>query len=640
MRKRISSLQRRSKILIKMLIDFLSGFFTWFIFGPPGITFIAERFSRDLIEIAASNIINFIIPITLSIGFSFIFGFYSQVIRFYDSSERLWLPAFSCFLFGFSWSYIYLLKFEYLVPEFLYVTLAQGIVLSVIYYSIISTSRALAKSLLTKRNSSLSQKKVIIYGAGSSGTELYQSLAADPEIEVIAFFDDSKDFKGVKINNVDVLVTLEDLERRIKKYSDVQILLSIPSISIHKRREIISKLEKLRVEVRSIPALHEIVADRKKMTDIQPLSIDDILPRKRVQLLNKEIYDKRCVLVTGAGGSIGSEISRQLFSMHVSKIILFDISEFNLFSINKELNDLQDELKNLPEDKRNYTEIIPILGDIKDYSRLSRILSKFNVETVYHAAAYKHVPLVEFSENVLYSVENNIFGTLSVMQSCIEQNVKSAILVSTDKAVRPTNIMGATKRFAEQVIQSLQESNQNVRLSMVRFGNVINSSGSVIPLFRKQISNGGPLTVTHKDVTRYFMTISEASSLVIQAENFALGGEVFLLDMGEQVKIYDLAKKLVHLSGNNIAEDNSSKGIQILEIGLRPGEKLFEELLISGDEVETEHPKIFKSIESFPSIDKINIQLDRLRECISKNDTSSAIKVLLESVEGFDYENK
>ena len=640
MRKRISNLQRRSKIFITMLIDFLSGFFVWFLFGPPGILFIAEKFSISILEIAASNIINFIIPITLSIGFSFIFGFYSQVIRFYDSSERLWLPALSCFLFGFSWSYIYLSKFEYLVPEFLYVTLAQGVVLSVIYYSIISTSRALAKSILTNKNSSLSQKKVIIYGAGSSGTELYQSLAADPEIEVIAFFDDSKDFKGVKINNVDVLVSLDDLEKRIKKYLDVEILLSIPSISIHKRREIISKLEKLRVEVRSIPALHEIVADRKKMTDIQPLSIDDILPRKRVQILSREINDKRCVLVTGAGGSIGSEISRQLFAMHVRKIILFDISEFNLFSINKELNDLQDELKNLSEDKRNYTEIIPILGDIKDSSRFSRILSKFNVETVYHAAAYKHVPLVEFSENVLYSIENNIFGTLSVMQSCIEQKVKSAILVSTDKAVRPTNIMGATKRFAEQVIQSLQERNQNIRLSMVRFGNVINSSGSVIPLFRKQISNGGPLTVTHKDVTRYFMTIPEASSLVIQAENFAVGGEVFLLDMGEQVKIYDLAKKLIHLSGNNIAEDDNSKGIQILEIGLRPGEKLYEELLISGDEVTTEHPKIFKSIESFPSIDKINIQLDHLRECILGNDTNSAIKVLLESVEGFDYENK
>ena len=640
MRKMISNLQRRSKIFIILVIDFLSGFLTWFVFGPPSIIFISERFSRGILEIALSNINNFIIPITLSISFSFIFGFYSQVIRFYDSSKRVWLPVFSSLLFGLSWSYIYLSKFEYLVPEFLYVTLAQGIVLSLIYYSIISTSRALAKNLLNQKSSSLFQKKIIIYGAGSSGVELYQSLAVDPEIEVLAFFDDSKDFKGVKINNVDVLVEMKDLEKRIKKHGDVQILLSIPSISMHKRRNIISKLEGLRVEVRSIPALHEIVADRKKMTDMQPLSLDDILPRKTVDLLNNEVYEKKSVLVTGAGGSIGSEISRQLFSMKVSKIILFDISEFNLFSINKELNDLKEELSALPEDKRNNTKIIPILGDIKDRSRFSKILSKFNVETVYHAAAFKHVPLVEFSENILYSIQNNIFGTLNVMESCIEQNVKSAILVSTDKAVRPTNIMGATKRFAEQVTQSLQESNPNIKFSMVRFGNVINSSGSVIPLFRKQISNGGPVTVTHKDVTRYFMTISEASSLVIQAEHFSLGGEVFLLDMGEQVKIYDLAKKLIHLSGNNIAEDSNSKGIQILEIGLRPGEKLFEELLISGDEVKTEHPKIFKSIENFPEIDKVHIHLDSLRECVKNNDTIEAINILSNTVEGFKYDSK
>ena len=640
MKKTISNLQRKSKILIVLTIDFLSGFFTWFIFGPPGILFIAEKFSRSLIDIAASNIVNFIIPIALSISFSFIFGFYSQVIRFYDSSKRIWLPVISSIIFGLSWSYIYLSKFEYIVPEFLYVTLAQGTVLSLIYYSIISTSRALAKNLLNQKNKSLFQKKIIIYGAGSSGTELYQSLAADPEIEVIAFFDDSKDFKGVKINNVDVLVNIEDLEKRVNKYSDVQILLSIPSISIHKRRNIISRLEKLRVEVRSIPALHEIVADRKKMTDMQPLSLDDILPRKRVELLNKENYEKRCVLVTGAGGSIGSEISRQLFSMHVSRIILFDISEFNLFSINKELNDLKEELSDLPDNKRINTDIVPILGDIKDRSRFTRILSDFDVETVYHAAAYKHVPLVELSENILYSIQNNIFGTFNVMQSCIECDVKSAILVSTDKAVRPTNIMGATKRFAEQVTQSLHGIHDNIKLSMVRFGNVINSSGSVIPLFRKQISNGGPVTVTHKEVTRYFMTIPEASSLVIQAENFAKGGEVFLLDMGEQVKIYDLAKKLIHLSGNNIAEDDNTKGIQILEIGLRPGEKLYEELLISGDEVKTEHPKIFKSIESFPSIEKINLYLDRLKECVKNNDTIGAIEVLTETVEGFRYENE
>tara|TARA_Y100000766_G_scaffold238423_1_gene214996 strand:+ start:1247 stop:3169 length:1923 start_codon:yes stop_codon:yes gene_type:complete len=638
MKEIISNLQRRSKISIALIIDFLSGFFTWFLFGPPGTIFIAERFSRSIVDIAVNNIFNFIIPIMLSIIFSFIFGFYSQIIRFYDSSKRLWVPAISCLIFGLSWSYIYLSRFEYLVPGFLYVVLAQGIVMSIIYYSLISTSRALAKSLLNQKKTSSSQKKIIIYGAGSSGTELYQALAADPEIEVVAFFDDSKDFSGVKINNIDILVNIKDLENRVKKYSDVQILLSIPSISIQRRREIISKLEKLKVEVRSIPALHEIVADRKKMTDIQPLSIDDILPRKRVEMLNKKEHFNKSVLVTGAGGSIGSEISRQLFSMHVKKIILFDISEFNLFSINKELNDLQEELMNLPDGKKNQTEIIPILGDIKDRERFRRILSKYNINTVYHAAAYKHVPLVEYSDNVLYSIQNNIFGTLSVMKSCLDEDVASAILVSTDKAVRPTNIMGATKRFAEQVVQSLQTENKNMRLSMVRFGNVINSSGSVIPLFRKQISNGGPLTVTHKDVTRYFMTIPEASSLVIQAEDFAEGGEVFLLDMGEQVKIFDLAKKLIHLSGNNIAEDDESKGIQILEVGLRPGEKLFEELLISGDEVETKHPKIFKSIESFPPIDKINEKLDRLKICIEKNDTQSAIEILIESVEGFEHE--
>ena len=636
----ISNLQRRSKILIIIFIDFLSGFLTWFVFGPPSIIFIAERFSRGIIEIALSNINNFIIPIALSISFSFIFGFYSQVTRFYDSSKRVWLPVSSSLLFGLSWSYIYLSKFEYLVPEFLYVTLAQGMVLSLVYYSIISTSRALAKNLLNHRSTSLFQKKIIIYGAGSSGVELYQSLVVDPNIEVIAFFDDSKDFKGVKINDIDVLVNMKDLERRIKKYKDIQILLSIPSISIHKRRNIISKLERLKVEVRSIPALHEIVADRKKMTDMQPLSLDDILPRKRVDLLNNDVFEKKSVLVTGAGGSIGSEISRQLFNMKVDTIVLFDISEFNLFSINKELNDLKDELSVLSENKRNNTKIIPILGDIKDRARFRKILSKYNVETVYHAAAYKHVPLVESSENILYSIQNNIFGTHNVMKSCIEENVKSALLVSTDKAVRPTNIMGATKRFSEQVVQAFQETDNNIKLSMVRFGNVINSSGSVIPLFRKQISNGGPLTVTHKDVTRYFMTISEASSLVIQAENFAKGGEVFLLDMGEQVKIYDLAKKLIHLSGNNIADDSDSKGIQILEIGLRPGEKLFEELLISGDEIKTEHPKIFKSMESFPGIDEINTHLDSLRECIKNDDTIEAINILTNTVEGFKYDSK
>ncbi len=630
MRKKISNLSRKSKISIALIADISSAFFAWLIFGPPGTTFLAERFSRNILSIAMDNYLSFVLPVALCIGFMSFFGFYSQIIRFYDSSSRLWVPFFGSLIFGFSWILIYIQKFEYLVPGFLYIVIFQGLILAMVFFSLIGALRDIAKNLLKFKSNNTNQKKVVIYGAGSSGIELYQSISLDREIEVLAFFDDSKEFKGTKINQVDIIVNFEELEKRIKKFEDVQILLSIPSISLDERRKIISKLEKLRVDVRSIPSLHEIVADRKKMTDIQPLSIDDILPRKRVDSFKKKSQKDKNILITGAGGSIGSEISRQIFAMGAKKVVLFDISEFNLFTINKELNDLKTEL-NIS------SEIIPILGDIKEPERFKDILGRHEIDIVYHAAAYKHVPLVEFSENILYSIKNNIFGTYSVFRSCIEAGIKSAIFVSTDKAVRPTNIMGATKRFAEQVVQSLQADNDCIKLSMVRFGNVINSSGSVIPLFRKQIANGGPVTVTHKNVTRYFMTIPEASSLVIQAERFASGGEVFLLDMGEQVRIYDLAKKLIHLSGNSISKDEDSKGISINEIGLRPGEKLYEELLISGDESPTENPKIFKSIESFPSIDKIEKEIVKLKNYVSNGNIDGAIDILKLNVEGFKH---
>ena len=631
MRNKISNLTRKSKIAIALLTDIFSAFFSWLIFGPPGTIFLAERFSRNIASIAFDNYLNFIIPTILSIGFMTFFGFYSQIIRFYDSSSRLWVPLLGCLIFGLSWILIYIQKFDFLVSGFLYIVILQGVILSTVFFSLISAFRDIAKNLLKTKSNSPNPKKTVIYGAGSSGIELYQSLSLDRNIDVIAFFDDSKEFKGTKINQIDIIVDFDELEKKLNKFEDVQILLSIPSISLEKRRQIISKLEKLKVDVRSIPSLHEIVADRKKMTDIQPLSIDDILPRKRVESFNRDILKGKNVLITGAGGSIGSEISRQTFSMDAKKVVLFDISEFNLFTIHKELIDLKTQLN-------SKKEIYPVLGDIKESDRFKSILKRYEIDIVYHAAAYKHVPLVEFSENILYSIQNNIFGTYSVIKSCLNSDVSSAILVSTDKAVRPTNIMGATKRFAEQIVQSLQAENKDIRLSMVRFGNVINSSGSVIPLFRKQISDGGPLTVTHKDVTRYFMTIPEASSLVIQAERFASGGEVFLLDMGEQVRIYDLAKKLIHLSGNSIAKEKDSKGIYIQEIGLRPGEKLFEELLISGDESQTENPKIFKSIESFPSIDKIEKEITKLNECIACDDINGAILILKNNVEGFKHE--
>ena len=365
------------------------------------------------------------------------------------------------------------------------------------------------------------------------------------------------------------------------------------------------------------------------MTELQPLSIDDILSRGKVEEFKNHDFTNKSVLITGAGGSIEIEISRHI-RFNVKKIVLFEISEFNLFMINKELNDLVKEIN-------SDLEIISILGDIKDKKRLSDILKRFEIDVVYHAAV-KHVPIVESNENIIFSIRNNVIGTFNVMHSCIENNIESAVLISSDKFHK--GIMGATKRMVEQITQSLFSEYNTTRLSMVRFGNVIDSSGSVIPLFRKQIADGGPVTVTHNEVTRYFMTIPEASNLVIQSERFAKGGEVFLLDMGEQVKILDLAKKLIHLSGNSIANDSNSNGIQIVEIGLREGEKLFEELLISGDEESTNHSKIFKSVEEFTIWEKLDNELMKLNDAIERYDINSAISILEYNVEGFHYEDK
>lgn len=627
------NLKRNQKIFLVIFVDIFSAFLSWFVFGPPGSIYISGNFSTPIYSIVFENFTSFIFPILASVIFLFFSGFYSQLIRFFDSSFKYWSPLLGALIFGISWSLIHIMKYEYLVPGFFYIIFLQGLVISFVFFSLLRTSRDIAKNILFPYSASLESQKVIIYGAGATGMELYQALLVDRKHEVIAFFDDSKEFKGRSINKIRVIVDFEELREEVRKEPNLQILLSIPSISMHLRRKIISKLENLRVEVRSIPALHEIVSDRKKMTELQPLSIDDILSRGKVEEFKNHDFTNKSVLITGAGGSIGSEISRQLIRFNVKKIVLFEISEFNLFMINKELNDLVKEIN-------SDLEIISILGDIKDKKRLSDILKRFEIDVVYHAAAYKHVPIVESNENIIFSIRNNVIGTFNVMHSCIENNIESAVLISSDKAVRPKGIMGATKRMAEQITQSLFSEYNTTRLSMVRFGNVIDSSGSVIPLFRKQIADGGPVTVTHNEVTRYFMTIPEASNLVIQSERFAKGGEVFLLDMGEQVKILDLAKKLIHLSGNSIANDSNSNGIQIEEIGLREGEKLFEELLISGDEESTNHSKIFKSVEEFTIWEKLDNELMKLNDAIERYDINSAISILEYNVEGFHYEDQ
>jgi len=364
------------------------------------------------------------------------------------------------------------------------------------------------------------------------------------------------------------------------------------------------------------------------MTDIQELSIDDILPGARISNANVRDITSKTFFVSGAGGSIGAEITRQLLSGNPHKIILFELSEFNLFQIERECHAIK-------ESKGLNTFIIPILGDIRDKNNLNHIFQKFQIDHVYHAAAYKHVPLVEDENNLAKAAENNILGTTNLAKISVANNVSSFVMISTDKAVRPTNVMGATKRFAEIIIQSLNAKTDSTKFSMVRFGNVINSSGSVIPLFLDQISKGGPVTLTDKGVKRYFMTIPEASSLVLQAGEMSTGGEVFILDMGEQVRIYDLAKKLIHLSGRNYVEDADDDGIQILEVGLRPGEKMFEELLISGSEIKTDNQKIFKANETFINQETLIPILQELQDCIQNYDNQGILNILTNNVEGF-----
>ena len=380
--------------------------------------------------------------------------------------------------------------------------------------------------------------------------------------------------------------------------------------------------------MRTVPSFHELISDQKKMADIQYLSLDDLLPRTRVSKVALSNMEDKIIFISGAGGSIGSEIARQILESAPKALIAFDISEYNLFQ-------LEQECRALKTSKLIETEIIPILGDIRDVNNLSVIFKKYRVHTVYHAAAYKHVPLVEDENNIIKACENNILGTLNLAKISIEHAVTSFVMVSTDKAVRPSNIMGASKRMAETIIQSLDSQQPTTKFSMVRFGNVLNSSGSVIPTFVDQIAKGGPVTVTDKEVTRYFMTIPEASNLVIQASQMACGGEVFILDMGEQLKIYDLAKKLIHLSGRNIASEAGEEGIEILEVGLRPGEKMYEELLISGDLQPTHNPKIFKSNEVFPSIEIMEKVIHEIQQAISSNCTAEIMRIFTSHVEGY-----
>jgi len=623
----LRNLSRNKKLVVLLFADFWTAFLCWIIFGPPLTFLIATNFSESLLTIIYANIISFLIPVIFLFLYFFAFGFYRSLMKFFDSKDSIFRAMIGSFIFGFSWGIVYLAQYEIMRTTFLTTVILQSFLLSSVLYAFLQISRDIARLIIYPTKESIDAKPVLIYGAGTAGNELYQLIKQNPKIKIIGFYDNSYDLKGASINNIKIYGKDKHIKKLSEKFENLEIYLAIPSLTIEERRKIISSLEKYKVAVRSIPAFHEIVADEKKMAEIQDLSIDDILPRKRVGK-SEVSYEGITTMITGAGGSIGSEIVRQILIGKPKKIVLFELSEINLYSIESELNSIKNA-------QGITTEIVGILGDVKDQSRLNNIMKSHNIEYVYHAAAYKHVPIVEYYENITEGIKNNVFGTKSVCDAAIKNNVKKVIVISTDKAVRPTNVMGASKRFAEMIVQSSDNNRSNTVFCMVRFGNVMNSSGSVIPLFRKQISEGGPVTITHKEVTRYFMTISEASSLVIQAGEYANGGEVFILDMGEQIKIIDLAKRLIYLSGRNVTYDSVSEGIEIKEVGLRPGEKLYEELLISGKEENTPNDKIFKSNENFLDNSDLDIALAKLQNGVENDNVSEIKSTLKKYVEGF-----
>ncbi len=465
--------------------------------------------------------------------------------------------------------------------------------------------------LLDKNNES-----VLIYGAGSTGRQLAVMLKHAYRYRIRGFIDDNTKLHGSYLLG-NKIFSFKDISKLVRKYNIKVILLAIPSASRSERKAIIDSLIPLKIKVQTIPDMEEILQGNAKIDELREVKIEDLLGREPVlpsqTLLQKNILDK-VVMVTGAGGSIGSELCRQIILNRPKELILFELSEFSLYSIHQEL--LEIAKKNNIQDTRIY----PILGNVQDIERLDHVLTYFNINTIYHAAAYKHVPLVEY--NMIEGVRNNVFGTYNVARYAAKHGVRSFVLISTDKAVRPTNVMGASKRLAELCLQALSEQlkDSHTCFSMVRFGNVLGSSGSVIPLFRKQILRGGPITVTHPDIIRYFMTIPEAAQLVIQAGAMAKGGDVFILDMGEAVRIVDLAKNLIQLSGLSVKDESNPKGdIEITYTGLRPGEKLYEELLIGGDNIcKTDHPRIMTAEElhlSFEQLSNVLAELDKACTC-------------------------
>lgn len=506
-----------------------------------------------------------------------------------------------------------------------------GIIQPILLLLFVGASRALARVWLGDQYQSILKRaarpKVLIYGAGTSGRQLAAAMANSYEMQVTGFLDDDDRLHGHVLNGQPIY-NPADLDGLVATLNISDVLLAMPSLSRQRRNEILSQIRRARVAVRTLPSVTDLAQGKVSISDLRDLDIDDLLGREPVSpnhiLLAKNIVGKS-VLITGAGGSIGSELCRQILAIGPVKLLLIEQSEFALYAIHQELEEKRSDKK---------TIIVPLLASVQDADRMREIMSTWHPDSVYHAAAYKHVPLVE--HNPSEGIKNNVLGTLRTALAAAENGVTDFVLISTDKAVRPTNIMGASKRLAELVLQALTEVHPNTRFSMVRFGNVLGSSGSVVPKFRQQIRDGGPITLTHPEITRYFMTIPEAAQLVIQAGAMAKGGDVFVLDMGQSVKIMDLARRMVELSGLTVRDENNPGGdIEIEITGLRPGEKLYEELLIGDNPKPTSHVRIMKAHEEFVAWSDLETTLKALEMALDVNDVSVIRLMMQKLVTGY-----
>ena len=562
--------------------------------------------------------------IAISIPLFVLSGLYRSIFRF-SGWPALLTVARAVFVYGILFSTIVTAIGVQDVPRTI------GVIQPLLLLFFVGSSRAFARywlggeyeSLLSRSN----RPRFLVYGAGAAGRQLVDALANSPEMQVVGLLDDDPRLHGHVLNGKPIY-SPADLPNLASTLTLKGVLLAMPQLTRYRRNEILRAVSLARVSVRTLPNLSDLAQGRVVVSDLRDLDVDDLLQREPVvpnHLLLSMKTRTKTVLVTGAGGSIGSELCRQVLSLGVGRLLLVEQSEFALYKMHQEL---------IGQDAGSRDVTVPLLASVQDYERMREIMETWRPDTVYHSAAYKHVPLVE--HNPSEGIKNNVIGTFRTAQAAAEFGVSDFVLVSTDKAVRPTNIMGASKRLAELVLQALSQVNPKTRFSMVRFGNVLGSSGSVVPKFRQQIREGGPITVTHPEVTRYFMTIPEAAQLVIQAGAMAKGGDVFVLDMGEPVKVMDLARRMVELSGFSVRDEENPEGdIEIQVVGLRPGEKLYEELLIGDNPMATSHPRIMRAKDEFIAWDELEVKLRALEMALSVNDVGLILAMLKELVDGY-----